>query len=97
MHWNPATAACLGVTVAQAWQRMAQAVFVEQDPDACNEVSAVWQSRQPIPACEPREIWKQASWPGKRAPLNRVEKWQLLQSVPNPPRMWSSAVPAVRA
>jgi hypothetical protein len=65
---------------------MQSAVFVEHVPAATSEVSVLWQSRQPIPACGPLESWKQASCAANRAPLKRVGKWQLLQSVPKPAR-----------
>ncbi len=53
---------------------MQSAVFVEQVPEAAKEVRVVWQSRQPMPACGPRLIWKQASCASKRAPLKRTGK-----------------------
>jgi hypothetical protein len=65
---------------------MQSAVFVMHVPGAAKEVSVVWQSKQLIPACGPAESWKQASCPANRAPLKRVGKWQLLQSVPKPAR-----------
>ena len=66
---------------------MQSAVLVAQVPVATAEASEVWQSKQPMRACGPLAIWKHASCAGKRASLNRVGKWQLLQSVPNPARV----------
>jgi hypothetical protein len=81
----------------QAWQRVHEALFVEQAEVTAPRGCVMWQSRQRIPACGPGASWKQASWAAKRAPRKVAGEWQSRQLVPKPAAAWSMLTAAVRA